>query len=103
MHCQIEFCHPQSLCDLLNAENRYLLARILLMVANEICAMDEHSSRTTGRVKDASVKRFYDCDNQSNKTRRRIKLSAFLHRLDCEVAHEVFVNLPESIARDFKR
>src|ERR1043166_4018276 len=102
VHCQIELRHSQSLRNLFNSKNRYLLAWILLVIANKVRTMHEHSTRTARRIEDAPVKRLYDFDNQPDDTRGRVKLPALLHRLDCEVAHEVFVNLSERIALDFE-
>ena len=69
-------------------------------VPHEPGALHEHAARTTGRVKDAAVKRFDDPDDELDDGGGGEELAALLAFAHGEMAEEVFVNLAEDVAFD---
>ena len=72
----------------------------MLVALDELGALDEHATRSTGRVEDPAVERLDDLDDEPDDRVRGEELateSTFRHG---EVREEVLVDEPESITRE---
>src|SRR5260221_8364860 len=69
------------------------------MFRNELARLHKHSGGPATWIKDLAAVRFYDLNHQANDGTRRKDLPAFLAFTAGKLSKEVFVDLPEEIAR----
>ena len=65
MHRKVHLAQSESLSDAFDpVMANILLISIFLMVTDKLGTLDEHPTRTTGRIKDTSMKGLEDFDNK---------------------------------------
>ncbi len=103
MNGEVHAREPLRLSDLLDAEDRQLPFRRVLMRAHEVGGLNEHAARAAGGVEDAAVIGLDDLDDETHDARGRVVLAALLHLLLGERAHEIFIDPPKGVAVDVER
>ena len=76
---------------------------ILLMVTNELCALNKHPTGTAGRIKDSSVKGLDNFNDEFDEGGGREEFTTALSFAHSEIAEKVLIHLPESIALNVHR
>ena len=103
MHCEVHAAHPQRLADHLGAVDRQLLLGGLVVMLHELRRVDKHAAGAASGVEDLAVVWLDDLDDQLYDAGGGVELATLLHLVDGEVAHEVLVDLPESVPLDVER
>ena len=99
MDCEVHFAQSDSFGDAFNAVDADVSGvSIFLVGANERCALDEHAARAASRIKNTTVKRLDNLNDEFNKGGRGEKLSAALSFAHSEIAEKVLVNPSERIS-----
>src|SRR6266568_4150711 len=97
---QVHAAQAHGLGGLLLAIDGNVGARVLLVVLHETGALHEHTTRTTGRVKDTPLKGFDDLDDQFDDGGRREEFAALLSLGHGELAQEIFIDFAEDVSLD---
>src|SRR6266566_2010880 len=97
---QVHAAQAHGLGGLLLAIDGDVGAGILLVVLHKTGALDEHTARTAGGVKDTSLKGFDDLDDQFDDRGRSEEFAALLSLGHGELAQEIFVDFAEDVSLD---
>ena len=104
MDGEIHLAQPDRFDDAFNAVNTDVsVVAIFLVVANERCTLDKHSTGSAGRIKDAPVKRLDNLNDEFDERGWREEFTAALPFAHGEIAEEVLINLPESVSFNVHR
>ena len=104
MDGKVHLAEPDRFDDAFNAVNADVSGvAIFLVVANERCTLDKHTTGSAGRIKDASVKGLDNLNDEFHERGWREEFTAALPLAHGEIAEEVLINLPESVAFNVHR